>query len=224
MKCLFEVCYISLTGLTIPLRMWNIDPHSWTGTTDPNLRNEMLQEDLWHLIQRQNHKRRRQKQSQGGHWTTRWPPVYSQDQETEVVWTCYTSNRNCKHHHAWHSTRWEETRQTKEMLARQHQGMDGAASLAKTLRLAEDKDGWRKIIKTSVVPLQPPLPLPPPPPLQRLRAADADDEDWPVEQSWVADRASCNLGVKNSRSELPPLVRVADWTHFTPPAQRKTGN
>ena len=28
--------------------------------------------------------------------------------------------------------------------------------LAKTLRLAEDRDGWRKIIKTSVVPLQPP--------------------------------------------------------------------
>ena len=28
--------------------------------------------------------------------------------------------------------------------------------LSKTLRLAEDKDGWRKIIKTSVVPLQPP--------------------------------------------------------------------
>ena len=28
--------------------------------------------------------------------------------------------------------------------------------LTKTLRLAEDRDGWRKIIKTSVVPLQPP--------------------------------------------------------------------
>ena len=28
--------------------------------------------------------------------------------------------------------------------------------LAKTLRLEEDRDGWRKIIKTSVVPLQPP--------------------------------------------------------------------
>ena len=28
--------------------------------------------------------------------------------------------------------------------------------LAKTLALAEDKDGWRKIIKSSVVPLQPP--------------------------------------------------------------------
>ena len=45
-----------------------------------------------------------------------------------MVSTCYTSNRTCKHHHAGHSTRREETRQTKEMLARQHQGMDGAAS------------------------------------------------------------------------------------------------
>ena len=45
-----------------------------------------------------------------------------------MVWTCYTSNRTCKHHRAGHSTRREETRQTKEMLARQHQGMDGAAS------------------------------------------------------------------------------------------------
>ena len=61
--------------------------------------------------------------------------------------------------------------------------------LAKTLRLAEDRDGWRKIIKTSVVPLQPP----PPPPPKRLRAADADDDihsligalrvcKWPVFQ------------------------------------------
>ena len=114
--------------INLPLCMWNMDPHSWTGTTDPNLRNEMLQEDLWHLIQRQNHKRRRQEPSQGGHWTTRWPPLYSQDQETEMVWTCYMSNRTCKHHHAGHSTRREEMRQTKKMLTQQHQGMDGAAS------------------------------------------------------------------------------------------------
>ena len=40
--------------------------------------------------------------------------------------------------------------------------------LAKTLRLAEDRDGWRKIIKTSVVPLKPP---------QRLRTDNDDDDD-----------------------------------------------
>ena len=37
-----------------------------------------------------------------------------------MVWTCYTSNRTYKNHHAGHSTRREETRQTKEMLAQQH--------------------------------------------------------------------------------------------------------
>ena len=36
--------------------------------------------------------------------------------------------------------------------------------LAKTLRLAEDKDGWRKTVRTSVVPLQSPPPPPPIPP------------------------------------------------------------
>ena len=51
--------------INLPLRMWNMDPHGLTGATDPNLRNEMLQEDFWHLIQRQNHKRRRQEPSQG---------------------------------------------------------------------------------------------------------------------------------------------------------------
>ena len=130
----------------------------------PNPRNEMLQEDLWHLIQRQNHKRRRQKPRQGGHWTTRWPPLYSQDQETEMVWTCYTGNRTCKHHHAGHRTRWEETRQTKEMLARQHQGMDGTASRQD----AETSRGQRRLEEDHQnicgAPTAP----------QRLRAADAD--------------------------------------------------
>ena len=45
-----------------------------------------------------------------------------------MVQTRYTINRTCIDHHAGHSTRREETRQTKEMLARQHQGMNGAAS------------------------------------------------------------------------------------------------
>ena len=58
--------------------------------------------------------------------------------------------------------------------------------LAKALRLAEDKDGWRKIVKTSVVPLQPPPPPhthththppPPPPNPQRVRGEEEEDDD-----------------------------------------------
>ena len=72
-----------------------------------------------------------------------------------MVWTCYTNNRTCKHNHAGHSTRREETRQTKKCW---HDNTKEWTELplAKTLRLTEDRDGWRKIIKTSVVPLQPP--------------------------------------------------------------------
>ena len=36
----------------------------------------------------------------------------------QMVWTCYTSNRTCKRHHAGHSTRREEKRQTEETLGR----------------------------------------------------------------------------------------------------------
>ena len=134
---------------------------------------------LWHLIQRQNHKRRRQGPNQGGHWTTRWPLLYRQDQETEMVWTCYTSNRTCKHHHAGHSPRREETRQTKEMLAR-HQGMDGAAyrqdpeTSRRQRRLEEDH---QNICGAPTAP--PPLLPPPPPHPQRLRDADADADETP---------------------------------------------
>ena len=58
-------------------------------------------------------------------------------------------------HHAGHNTRREETRQTKETLGRDDNIKEWTElPLAKTLKLAEDKDGWRKIVRTSVVPLQ----------------------------------------------------------------------
>ena len=54
-----------------------------------------------------------------------------------------------------HSTRREETSRPKKCW---HDNIKEQTELpfAKTLRLAEDRDGWRKIIKASVVPLQPP--------------------------------------------------------------------
>ena len=87
-----------------------------------------------------------------------------------MVWTCYTSNRTCKHHHAGHSTKREETRQTKQMLARQHQGMDGAASRQDP----ETSRRQRRLEKDHQNICGAPT-APPPPPPPRLRAADAED-------------------------------------------------
>ena len=89
-----------------------------------------------------------------------------------MICICYTSNKTCKHHHAGHSTRQDETRQTKKkkkkkkkkMLARQHQGMDGAASRQES----ETSRGQRRPKKDHQnicgAPTAP----------QRLRAANAD--------------------------------------------------
>ena len=85
--------------------------------------------------------------------------IKSQDQETEMVRTCYTSNRTCKDHHTGHSTRREETRQAKEMLARQHQGRDGDPETSRGQRRLEENHLW--------FPYSPPPPPPPPP--QQIR-------------------------------------------------------
>ena len=72
--------------------------------------------------------------------------------------------QDLQHHHAGHSTRREETRQTKEMLARQHQGMDGAASRQDP----ETSRGQRRLEEDHQNICGAPTAL------QRLRAADAD--------------------------------------------------
>ena len=97
-----------------------------------------------------------------------------------MVWTCYTSNRTCKHHHAGHSTRREETRQTKKMLARQHQGKDGAASRQdpetsrRQRRLEKDH---QNICGAPTAP-------------QRLKADDDDDDDDDDGQQELADQST----------------------------------
>ena len=106
-----------------------------------------------------------------------------------MVWTCYTSNRTCKHHHAGHSTRREETRQTKKMLARQHQGMDGAASRQDpetSRRQRQLEKDHQNIFGAPTAP-------------QRLRAADAD-EYMPF---ILASLTQCLRPLFSSQSILP---------------------
>ena len=44
--------------------------------------------------------------------------------KTAVVWSCFLSIRSGQNHLARHSERGKKTRQTKEEVGRQHQGMD----------------------------------------------------------------------------------------------------
>ena len=77
-----------------------------------------------------------------------------------MVWTCYPSNRTCKTSSCRAQYGGDEADQTTTTTTTKywHDNIKQWTELplAKTPRLAEDKDRWRKIIKTYVVPLQPP--------------------------------------------------------------------
>ena len=93
-------------------------------------------------------------QDPAGNWTTRRPDDRKETQ-TAQVWSCLQFIRSGQNHLARHSERGKKTRQTKEEVGRQHQGMDRPG-----VRQVPDGSGeqgkWRKLIaKSSVVPQRP---------------------------------------------------------------------
>ena len=84
----------------------------------------MLPQDTTLLIQRPYHQRRSPCQDPAGNWTTRRPPADRKETQTAVVWSCFSFIRSGQNHLARHSERGKKTRQTKEEVGRQLQGMD----------------------------------------------------------------------------------------------------
>ena len=85
--------------------------------------NEVLPQDPTHLIQRPCYQRGSLCQDPAGNWTTRRPDDRKRTQ-TAVVWSCFPFIMSGQNHLARHSERGKKTRQTKEEVGRQHQGMD----------------------------------------------------------------------------------------------------
>ena len=63
-------------------------------------------------------------QDPAGNWTTRRLPDHYKETHTAVVWWCLPFIRSGQNHLARHNERGKKTRQTKEEVRRQHQGMD----------------------------------------------------------------------------------------------------
>ena len=70
------------------------------------------------------YQRRSPCQDPAGKWTTRRPPDRRKETQTAVVWICLPFIRSGQNHLARHSERGKKTRQTKEKMRGQHQGMD----------------------------------------------------------------------------------------------------
>ena len=79
-------------------------------------------------------------------------PGNRKETQTAVVWSCFPFIRSRQNHLARHSERRKKTRQTEEMVGRQHQGMDRP----EVRQVPEGSGKWRKLVaKLFVVPQRP---------------------------------------------------------------------
>ena len=101
-----------------------MDPHSRAPKKNTSHRNEVLPKDTTHLKQRSCYQRGNPCKDPTGSRTTRRPPDRRKETQTAVVWTCLLFIRSGRNHLAKHSERGKETRQTKEVVGKQNQGMD----------------------------------------------------------------------------------------------------
>ena len=93
---------------------------SWTLTAELQRRIQAMEMRCYRKIQH----RGSPCQDPAGNWTTRRSPDNRKETQTAVVWSCFPFIRSGQNHLARHSERGKKTRQAKEEVGRQHQGMD----------------------------------------------------------------------------------------------------
>ena len=110
-----------------PVCLSVLDSHSRASKKYRSHENEVLPQDTTHLIQRTCYQRGSPCQDPAGNRTTQRLPDHCNATHTAVVWSFLPYIRSSYIHLASHSERGEKTRQTEEVVGRQHQGMDGPA-------------------------------------------------------------------------------------------------
>ena len=86
--------------------------------------NEVLPQDIKHLLQRPCYRRGSSGQGPASNRITRRLRDHRKETQTAVVWSCLPFIRSGQNHLARHSERGKKTRQTEEQVGRQHQEMD----------------------------------------------------------------------------------------------------
>ena len=114
-----KICHIHL-----PVCLWIMDPHSTALKKNANHGNKVLLQDTMHLLQRPCYQWGSTCQDPAGNQTTQRHPDHCKEAQTAVVWSCLPLIRSGQNHFTRHSERGKKTRQTKEEVGRQHQGMD----------------------------------------------------------------------------------------------------
>ena len=97
---------------------------SWTLTAELQRIQAMEMRCYRKILQRPCYQRGSPCQDAAGNRTTQRPPDRRKETQTAVVWSCHPIIRSGQNHLARHSKGGKKTRQTKEEVGRQHQGME----------------------------------------------------------------------------------------------------
>ena len=132
-----------------------MNPHSRAPKKNTSHGNEVLPQDTTHPIQRPSCQRGSPCQDPADKWTSQRPPDHCKEMQTAVVRSCLLFIRSGQNHLARHSEKGKKTRQTKEKVGRQHQGMT-RPGVQQVPEGSGEQGKWRKLVaKSSVVPHQP---------------------------------------------------------------------
>ena len=101
-----------------------MDPHSRAAKKHTSHGNEVLPQDITHLIQNPCYQPENLCQDPAGNQTTRRPTDHCKDMETAVVWSCLPFIRFGQNHLVRHS---ERGKKTEEEVGRYHQTINSQA-------------------------------------------------------------------------------------------------
>ena len=127
-RSLLPTFHVSCCWIFVSRLFWLVvlfmDPDGRAPKKNTSSGNKVLPQDTTHLLQRPCYQRGSLCQDPAGDWTIQRPPDHHKEMQTAVVWSCCPFIMSGQIHLARHCERGKKTRQTKEEVGRQHQGLD----------------------------------------------------------------------------------------------------
>ena len=126
--------------------MRNLDTHRRPATSNTSNGDEMIPKTPQHIVHRTHNKCGGTQQNRACHWTIRRLAYYCQKKKAKMVWPCLKVFWSLKNDHAGYSQRRKDNIKDWTCLR-----------TAESLRVSKDRNGWREVVRRSVMaPLRPP--------------------------------------------------------------------
>ena len=101
-----------------------MDPHSRVAKKNTSRGNEVLRQNIKHLIMDHYYQRGSPCLDPAGNWITQRLPDHRKETQTALAWICLPFIRSSQNRLARYNERGKKTMETEEEMGRHHEGMD----------------------------------------------------------------------------------------------------